>query len=114
MHPMQFSCSTGECHSCQCSWLTGVEWEKGSAELGAGKRLWSAAKSPVHTPTAVADPLPSDSRYREDLRALQARLLQPHSLPAHGSFGCVRSPRSSSLSACHGLMHANVRPRAGR
>ncbi|BDA48651.1 Oxysterol-binding protein-related protein 3 [Coccomyxa sp. Obi] len=52
------------------SWLTAVEWEEGG--LGSSSlRVWDAAKAPVHVPKPVTDPLPSDSRFRQDLHALQ-------------------------------------------
>lgn len=55
------------------SWLTGVEWEAASVAPDASRRLWDAAKSKVHAPTPVEEPLPSDARFREDLRALQVQ-----------------------------------------
>ncbi len=56
-----------------CSWLTSVEW----AKWGPGKKIWDAAKSEVHAPQPVKAPLPSDSRYRGDLKALLVRLCTP-------------------------------------
>ena len=52
------------------SWLHHVEWAKG-ARGGKVKRVWEAAGSPVQAPLAVDKPLPSDSRFREDLLSLQ-------------------------------------------
>lgn len=52
-----------------CSWLTSVEW----AKWKAGKKIWDASKSEVHSPQPVKSPLPSDSRFREDLKALLVR-----------------------------------------
>lgn len=49
-----------------CSWLTGVGWTK----WNSGRQIWDAAKSEVHTPHPIKTPLPSDSRYRGDLKAL--------------------------------------------
>lgn len=53
-----------------CSWLTSVEW----AKWEAGKKVWDASKSEVHSPQPVKSALPSDSRFREDLKALLVRL----------------------------------------
>lgn len=60
------------CWPVSCSWLTAVEWEKGGPG-GSSLRVWDAAEAPVHVPKPVVDPLPSDSRFRQDLHALQVR-----------------------------------------
>jgi hypothetical protein len=33
--------------------------------------MWDAATSKVHAPKPAAEPLPSDARFRQDLRALK-------------------------------------------
>ncbi len=68
-----------------------VEDEGGSP----GLRVWDAAKCPVQAPKPVSDPLPSDSRFREDLHALKVLSAAPsysQMLPAGllvQSAGCV-------------------------
>ena len=52
------------------SWLQHVEWDKG-VRGGKLKRIWEVGRAPVRIPTRVLDPLPSDSRFREDLCCLQ-------------------------------------------
>lgn len=47
-----------------------MEWEEGGSG-GSSLRVWDAAEAPVHVPKPVMDPLPSDSRFRQDLHALQ-------------------------------------------
>lgn len=67
-----------------CSWLTSVDWvedEGGSP----GLRVWDAVKCPVQVPKPMSDPLPSDSRFREDLHALKVLSSAPsysHMVPA--------------------------------
>ena len=51
-----------------------MEWK----QWRAGKKVWDAAKSDVSSPQPVKDPLPSDARYRGDLKAL----LVGHSIPS--------------------------------
>lgn len=48
------------------SWLTSLEWKR----WGAGRKVWDAAKSDVSSQQPVKEPLPSDARYRDDLKAL--------------------------------------------
>lgn len=56
--------------SVQGSWLSHVEWDK--AVSGArSRRVWDAASSAARSIRARDQPLPSDSRFREDLVALK-------------------------------------------
>ena len=43
-----------------------MDWKR----WGAAKKVWEAAKSDVSSPRPDKEPLPSDARYRDDLRAL--------------------------------------------
>ena len=75
--------------SVQGSWLSHVEWERGVSGMRS-KRVWDCASSCVHTIRPCDRPLPSDSRFREDLIALK---VGPWGggLPA-GSRSCVAIP----------------------
>lgn len=58
-----------------CSWLTAVTWD-GLGEGGdehSRKCVWDVAAAKAHAPKPVAEPLPSDARFRQDLQALKAR-----------------------------------------
>ena len=66
-------CVLKSCLLVSCSWLTAVEWEE-SGPGGSSLRVWDAVEAPVHVPKPVMDPLPSDSRFRQDLHALQVRM----------------------------------------
>ena len=60
--------------TCSGSWLTHLEWEQGVSTSAGGQRLcrvWDEAAAPVRQPAALDKPLPSDSRFREDLQALK-------------------------------------------
>ncbi len=60
--------------TCSGSWLTHLEWEQGVCTSTDGQRLcrvWDEAAAPVRQPAALDKPLPSDSRFREDLQALK-------------------------------------------
>ena len=55
------------------SWLQRVEWDKG-VRGGKIKCVWEVKHAAVQTPTKVDEPLPSDCRFREDLRSLKVHL----------------------------------------
>ena len=55
------------------SWLASMEWRR----WRVGKRVWDAAMSDVSSPQPVKAPLPSDARYRDDLKALLVGLASP-------------------------------------
>ena len=59
--------------SVQGSWLSHVEWDRGVSGMRS-KRVWDCASSAVHTIRRSDRPLPSDSRFREDLIALKVGL----------------------------------------
>ena len=56
----------------QGTWLSHIEWERGMPCLRGQKQVWSAASSPAQDVRPAQKPLPSDSRFREDLKALKA------------------------------------------
>jgi len=47
---------------CQGNWLSHLDWD--------GQRMWTLHEEPVHEWIPNPDPLPSDCRFREDLRRL--------------------------------------------
>ena len=58
--------------TCHGNWLHYFEWDKG-ANGGRAKRLWDIRTASVTPAVAVADPLPSDCRNREDVVFLKAK-----------------------------------------
>lgn len=57
---------------CHGSWLHHLTWEAGVAD-GKIHRLWDAERSPIRPMERVPKPLPSDSRFRNDLLFLKVR-----------------------------------------
>lgn len=55
------------------SWLRHVDWDKGVSIKGLqAKRVWDVSTAIVRQPEQILQPLPSDSRHREDLQKLRA------------------------------------------
>ena len=84
---------------CEGSWLSDWEWERGPrGKEAGGRRYWDRATAVPRVALPVPGPLPSDSRFREDLVALK---VQQKMIAGGRGMLFIRSPRRGpSRAAC--------------